>query len=520
MGNFKLRIQSSYASKSYEDRSNKVVIKKIWGTAEGYEQGVKTEDTDEIKELCVNSENLPVQEDILNGFIFPKDREYVHAGETSQVYNNENGMFVHFENEIKMRNKSNKYQKFTIDLPMEGDDVVGPKQIDLNILKSINFEIQNFSYVSELNVAIKNDYGGTAYATLKMPTRMAEPKMFSVNLSKETTMAHTLTSIEFEIIASGVDNLILLNKITFDEAKPADINGIDLDDKYCYGFNGENVDVTYSLSSSSTQFDVKEDGAFVTSSKNNIKLTNRGYYKLTLAYSRTASSQVNKVFVSFKTGENYSPEVEFEIDMTQTAISSISNNFDLASTGDFTNIKIRFAGTGIIKIRSIRFDVDNNYSLKLSNDFSNAYDSTWVNGLTYSYDENKEASLLSVNQAAASKSNNISFYLSVGHNNFPGAYNCANLNLEEKTKFVVVYRAENNNATGKVILGFSHTENDNPDETGTSREFAVTFEKSNLEYEWKYLEIDIPSDFAGWYLGKISFRDVSSSVSLRLASVI
>ena len=517
----KMRIQSTYKSKNYEDRSNEVIFEKIWGSMDGYDNGVITQDTEEIKNLCKDDSSIMPQPAANDGFVFPKDFDLVEDSATTKSYKKNNGLLVSFKNEIEMRKETNKYQKVSINLPMEGYHVVGDKQISLDQYKTVYVTLQNYSYVDSIDVYIHNDYGGTAHTTFKVPTRMTEPRVFIANLSKESTMAHTLTGIDFEIIASGVDNAIMISKIAFGEAKPADISGVDFDDKNCFGFEGNNVDVSYASSSSSVQFNVKESGSFVTSTKNDIKLTNRGYYNLNLTYTRPKGSEIKKVFVSFSDGNQYSSEIEFELDASITTIKSLVKEMDPLSTGLIKNIKLRFEGTGIIRVRSLRFEVNDSYNLNLANDFSNAYDPTWLKGISLSYDQTREATSFSVSNQPGDK--NASFYFGPGRSSFPIAYNCMNMNCNGKTKIVIVYHNDNANASCIMIPAFSYSNNDIPDlVTGiiNFRECPVTFVGNMSEYEWGYVEIDIPSELSSMYLGKISFRNLSSTISVRLVAVI
>lgn len=515
----KLRIQASWKSTSVTDRSNKMLLKRIYGSNEGYEDGIVTTDTPEISAILKDDTSLPTQEDLPNGFVFPKDNKYVTPGETSEIYAKQNGLLAHFENEIEMRKHTDKEQTIKLELPRNDiGDVIGDKIISLDTYKTIYIKLRNYGYVENLKVAIRNDWEGSTYTTLKLPARMSDSKLFSVNLTSESSMRKNLASIEISYTASGVDNALLIESIYFQEAKPYDIPGISFDDKYVFGLNGTNVDVAYSTSYRSTEFNVKNSGATVTSNKTDISMTTSGYYFLKLTYTRSNNSNVNQVAVSFSSGSSYSSEFTFNLEGRE---KSSSVTIPLTYWGSVKNIKLKFVGTGIVRISELEFLVDDKYCLDLSKDINGSFDSTWLSGMNYAYEEMTSSASLEVDGNVDAGTRRMSLYLSVGHTRPQGAYNCANLSCVGKTKVTIVYRNTGDLVFSNIALGFIHTVDGNPDIGGNHYQFnSIMFQGGMKDYEWNSVEITIPAEMAQRYLGKITFLGLTNTIQVRNIAVI
>ncbi len=518
----KIRIQSVYQSTSKDDHSNAMLLKRIYGTNEGYENGVITEDSDNIKNILKDDSTLPSQEEISTGFIFPKNKELVSSSSTAATYSKNDGLLMHFENEIEMRKQDNKTQSVTIKLPTNSQgDVIGDKQVSLETYQNMYVTLRNYGYGDSLRVIIENDYGGKTFTTLKLDRRALKEKTYSINLSREALMIHTLVSITFEYEAVGVDNAILVSNIYFDITKPFDIPGISFDDREIFGLTTSegSIDISHSKSYAATEFDVKENNSVATSTKTDIKFTNTGYYNLTLAYSRSKNSLVEGVYVSFKVNGSYSKE--YFIETPEITNSTATIRIDSEDFGSISNIKFRFKGTGIIRFVALRFEVDDLYCFDLSHDMTPYAYSDWASGMTYSYNEALSASTLVPDPSQAQTS--ISFYLGIGNSWYGhNAYNCQNLLLLGKTRIAIVYHNDEAATPLQMIPSYTKSIDSNPDsETTYARDlFTLSLRGEMAAFEWDVVYINIPREYTNAYLGKLTFRNLTSAVSFRMVAVI
>ncbi len=518
----RMRIQSSYQSKDPTDRTNRIELKRIYGSNSEYPGGVSYGDSAVIKAQLKDQDNLPSQDSLERGFIFPKDSNLIVNGETTHSYNRKNGTLIHFTNEVEMRRKEDKVQTFAITLPTNDDgDVIGDKQINLEENKVLKIKLKNLGYAESLHLGVTNDYSGTSYADLKIPSKMSDFKTFTVNLSNELPMKHTLLSIFFEYTACGMDNVIIFDSVYFEEAKPYDIAGISFDDKNCFGMSCSGVQVSHLQNYFATQFVVSNDNATVTSTKSDIHLCNKGFYKAELTYSKPNNSEISAVYVSFFNGSSYGEELMFSVGNENSAAIQVDMN--PTTTGIITNVKFRFAGTGTIRISSLKFLIDDTYCLNLANDFSKSFDPTWLSGITYESDDVTSSSTFGVDQSISVSQRRISFYLCEGYNHrgaFP-AYNCTNWPCSGKTKFIINYHNSGETATSDIVVSFSASIDINPD--GQNKEkvyYSTTFRGNMAEYEWDYVELLIPTEWAELYIGKLSIRGLTSPISVRTMCII
>jgi len=530
----KLRIQLDYQSQSYEDRSNTMLLKRIYGSNTGYEKGIVTEDSEKIKTMLVDDEQLPIQQDVPNAFIFPKDYEYVDTSVTSSVYKKKEGLLMHYENEIVMREHSDKTQRISLVCPTdEQGEVIGDKIISLDANRTLKVTLRNLGYAESINIVITNDYGGKTYAPLRINRQMNKSKTYVINLNREALMIHTLVSVDFEYEAVGVDNALLLESVRFVETQPTDIPGLNFDDSKAFGFveKDNKATITYSPSYAGVEFDVNDKSAVVTSSKTDINTSNLGYYFLQLTYSKSKSSRIVGVYITLFVDGSYREKMYFET--PSIAKNSTTCELDTAQGGTVTNLKIEFKfedgtteiGTneGIIRLCSLKFVTSDIYCFDMAKDYSSGLDSTWRKNFEYSYDDNKTASQLIPDYNATSW--NISFYLGYCHAHYSTElYACQNLPTEGKTKLVIIYNNPDEASWLNLIAAYSSTISGNPDleESYTVAEYKMNLKGNMKEYEWAAAVFTLPQGekYAGKFIGKFSLFNNAASVYIRNVAVI
>jgi len=515
----KLRIQSTYISTSPTDTSNKILLKRIYGTNEGYESGLYVGDSDPVKAQLVDETDLPSQPAQNMGFVFPKDASYAVNQETTNTYARKDGLLMYYENEISMRSKTSKTQQIKFQLPTdEKVDVIGDKKIDLNENRFLRFSLKNIGYQTSIKVIVENDYGGKVFKNIKIDARMSQFKEYTINLSKESLAIHTLLSFTFEYESVGVDNAIYVSSIIFEEAKPYDIVGISFDDKQKFGIeSNDKITTSYDSSYSAIVFDVEDSTGEVQSSKTDINLCNKGYYGLSIDYSRPKESEIEAVKISLLIDGIWTSYFEFETISYLTDTAYVY--FDGAIGGIITNIRFKFVGTGEVRISNLNFEVDDDYCLDLSHDMSAAMYYDWIAGYAYSFNETNYSSELIPDPTASTHS--CSFYLAEGHKAFGDLYNCTNLCLDGKTKIVMVYQNRKSGGSIGLVPAYVETRDGNPDASQLSKELVTVNVKGNMkEYEWAYVTVNIPAGYQDYFLGKLSYRGNNLDLSIRLFAAI
>lgn len=516
-----VRIQPLYKSTSKDDNSNKMILNSIYGKInEKYENGVIVEDSEEIKEILNSVSEVPAQDGLERGFKFPLDNSLIKIENDDLVsyYTREDGTIFHFSNEIEMRKEASKYMRFSVELPMEGEEVVGDKQIDLKQYSNLYIKLRNFGYADRLVIYICNDYGGELATTVKMNARMNGVKTFSINLSKENVMKNTLTKLIFEYEAVGVDNAILIDSVYFEEPKPFDIVGVSFDDRDCLGFESdEGVDISYDVGYSSVVFDVKVSNSIQeTSFPQNRPMINHQSFNLN--YTLTKNSNVLEVYVSFKVGDNYTEESKVDIKNGEKV-----GLLNLDEEGLYSGVKLRFIGQGVIRITSITFNIDEESTLDLNKDYVGSFLSEWKSGCDYIYDSTINASYF--NCTSPSMYCTMSFYIGYcyAHRLSYPIYEHPGFDVRDKNYVYVIYQNRDTTEGLHLGLGFHDDPQGNSDTYNSHIGTPSRVLKKNMgEYEWDIVYFELPKDDPTFhdYLVKVVLCISGGNLAVRAVGVI
>ena len=524
-----LRLQANYKSDADEkDLSNVFLIKAI----EGVPYDVVVEDSETIRTTLDTAKGLDtnVLENAANaqianpnGFVFPKDFAMVgNVTDNAEVVNNVNGMLFRADDEIVARETGEKSSGFTV-FAREGQSV------DLGEYTTLSLTLQNYGYAEGLIVYVYNQENVAVKAELSIATRMMESKTYVVNLYGAFGMEGILSKVEVYYTSLGVDNMISFEEISFGAFMPYDTVGINLNDKYAYGFTStDKVLVDFVSDRNGTRFDVLESGASLTTADKTYNATTDGYGNATLNYILDKNSEITKVLVQYKINGEFTSEYEYELNLENKGKTNAETvPFRADERGYVQALKFTFIGTGKIIIQGIDYTVSET-GLPYYKSYGHIYDGAhndWVSGGNYAYDEGLHASLLLNNktEALVSMSMYIGFlkdnqHLSVPHDTY-------SVLVSDTAKVKVVYQNKTDVNTMLVQAQFAKT-NTGTSESNAGPDFPILGENiaweidCNMgEYEWSTLTIEVPAEYANLYLAKIRVGFSGNEIAIRAISI-
>ena len=521
-----LRIQANYKNQGEDDLSNVFLIKAI----EGIYHEIPVVDSDAVSEVIETAKNMDPEKiyEVMDaqaenplGFTFPKD--YYNVFEDGQVtgnakvYNSTRGLLFHADNEIVGRKTGVTTGSFTAVVPED-------KFIDLSTYTTLNITLQNYGYADEFIVYLYNTDGAIIKTTMEMSKRMEFSKTYSVNLYGKSFMEGGLKAIEIIYTSVGVDNLILFEDISLGEFVPYDTVGINLNDKWCYGFEtNENVEVLFDGNRSGVSFKVKESGASVTTPDKTYNATTDGYGSATLVYRLPDKSQITAVTVEYKINGAFTTPYTYELDTSEFGkVKEVNLPFVLSERGTVQAVRLSFEGTGSVLIREIRYEAGET-GLPYYDSYADVYRgwADWYSGGTYEYDEKLQASIFTKSSASAILSASLYIGITRDHGHVIPPHTTYNVLLTETTKIKIVYQNKTDVTRLRFHCGLSKSETGNPDADGLPfiENHNLEIEGNMQEYEWSTLTFEIPADYAGFYLGKTVFQFEGTEIAIRVVSI-
>ena len=519
-----LRFQINYKSENENDWSNVFLVKAI----EGIPYDVPLEDTAEVVEVLSDSKTTSEetldkaankQDSLAQGFIFPKDRACVNnvVGH-AEVGNTKKGLVFYAENEVLGREYDNEASGFTVTAP-EG------KNINLGEYTTLHLTLRNYGYANKITVSVYNADGVPVKTTMEIGSRMNESKTYSVNLYGIFGMEGNLDCVEILYTSVGVDNLIVFENIYFGEFVPYDTVGINFNDKYCYGFSStEQVEVYFDGSMEGTVFSVAQDGASVTTADKAYKATTDGYINATLRYFLPKSSAITAVTVEYKVNGEFGTPYTYEISAEhKNKEGTVTLPFVKEERGFVEALRLTFAGTGDIILNEIKYDVGKT-GLPLYQSYKAMYDyhkNDWFGGNNYLYDNLLKASILS--RAPGSENFVGAWYIgySATHYGANVPHTTKNVLVGTKSVVKIVYQNKTEFSRMNVLLSFDRTEEGAADTSGIPvyEKYGLFMDTFMQDYEWSTLTIEIPSEYAGTYLGKILLQFDAKEIAVRAISI-
>ena len=518
-----LRIQANYKNTSEDDLSNVFLIKAI----EGIYHEVPVEDSEEVSSVIETAQGIDeekifevgdAQEENPCGFTFPKDYYYVeNVNGNAKTYNSPAGLLFYADNEIVGRSTGVTTGGFTAVVPQD-------KFIDLSVNTTLNITLRNYGYADEFIVYLYNTDGAIIKTTVEIASRMEHSKTYSVNLYGKSFMEGGLKSIEIIYTSVGVDNLILFEEISLGEFVPYDTVGINLNDKWCYGFKtNEDVEVLFDSNRSGVAFKVNESGASVVTPDKTYNATTDGYASATLIYRLPNGSEITAVTVEYKINGEFTTPYTYALDTEDVAkVKEVNLPFVLSERGTVQAVRLTFEGTGSVLIREIRYEVGET-GLAYYQSYAPVYRgwADWYSGGAYEYDEKLQASIFTKNSSAGLLS--ASMYIGITRDNghvIP-PHTTYNVLMTETTKVKIVYQNKTDVAKLGFHLYFAKKEAGNPDVDGlpTMESYGLTIDNNMQEYEWSTLTIEVPADFAELYLGKTVLQFEGAEIAIRAVSI-
>ena len=526
-----LRLQANYKSSTAldengdQDFSNVFLIKAI----EGISCDVSVEDSAEIQEKMDTAKGLSAEElngvsnaqdGNANGFVFPKDFACaMNVSENAEIVNGTEGLLFYAENEILGRERDSATSGFSVYAP-EG------KNVDLGEYTTLQLTLCNYGYASDLIVYVYNHEGVPVKSEISIASNMTESKTYMVNLYGKFGMEGNLSHVEILYTAVGVDNLIVFEEISFGEFVPYDTVGINLNDKFTYGFTStDKVEVAFEPDREGTLFTVSESGASVATSDKTYKATTDGYAYATLNYILYKDSAITAVTVEYKIGGEYKTPYKYVLSLENKGkANAVKLPFNLDERGTVEGLRFTFEGTGDIIIKGIDYTVGETglpYYQSYANVFMGGW-AGWNSNCQYVYDETLQASLLQ-NQGQAlvlSSSIYIGVTSSNGHVKVP--HTTGNVLVTDTTKIKIVYQNKTSTETMNVLTTFSNY----TDRSGEDEQTHVYWEKYNLpidsnmeDYEWSVLTLEVPAQYVEKYISKISLQFEGKEIAIRVITV-
>ena len=523
-----LRLQANYKSNPDEkDLSNVFLIKAI----EGVPYEVKVEDSEEVRTTLDNAKGLDAsvvenagnaQTANPNGFVFPKDSANVQ-GVTSnaQTVSDVKGLLFRADNEVVGRETGEKSSSFNV--------MAGDKAIDLTENTTLSLTLKNYGYASKLIVYVYNQDNVAVKAELDIATRMMESKNYVVNLYGAFGMEGLLKKVEIYYTSVGVDNMICFEEIAFEGFMPYDTVGINLNDKYAYGFNAtDKIGVSFVSDRNGTRFDVLESGASVTTDEKTYAATTDGYVNATLNYILDKNSDITKVIVEYKINGAFTTPYEYELNLENKGkTNAVTVPFNADERGYVEALKFTFIGTGKIIIQGIDYTVGETglpFYKSYESVFNGAY-SDWVGGGQYAYDEALQTSLLIRGKNSSMCA--MSLYIGYSRNNthLPVPHTTYSVLTSASTKVKIVYQNRTDVAELLVQVQFSKSEigssesASGPDYPILGENVAWEIDSNMADYEWSTLTIDVPAMYVDLYLAKIRVGFTGNEIAIRAISI-
>lgn len=515
-----IRLEANYTSKNADDWSNEFLIKAI----EGLPETIEVKDSEQITQIYNDGANTTAEElkavsdaqaSIDNGFVFPKDGAL--AGDVTgeaELCVSKDGLLFKASNEIACRENNEFTSGFSVVVP-EG------KAIDLENLTTFNIKLRNYGYAKRLIVYVYNDEGVPVKTEFEINPRMSESKNYSVNLFGEFGMYGNLTRVEVLYESLGVDNLLLVESISFTEFVPYDTVGINFNDKFFYGFTStSDVSLSYDGKNSGTKFTVAKDGATLVSPDKTYEATNDGYANAVLTYVLPRTSDITAVNVQFKVNGEFGSNYRYELDLdVRNKVASISLPFALAERGMVQALKLSFEGTGEIILKEIGYTV-NEDSLPYYKSYASIFNAwqDWLStGTSYEYDAILKASILKKADTASMLSSSLYIgfttpngYLSIPHTTY-------NVPVVETTVIKIVYQNKTNVNTMNVWAGWANKYDGNPDTDGYPQYEVngVEIDCNMADYEWSTLVIELPDEQVGKFVGKLVLQFGGKEIAIR-----
>ncbi len=525
-----LRLQANYKSNPDEkDLSNVFLIKAI----EGVPYEIAVEDSEEVQTVLDTAKGLDAdtlenaangQTEKANGFVFPKDFACVNGvTANAEVINNVNGALFRADNEIVGRETGEKSSGFTV-TAREG------QAVDLGENTTLSLTLQNYGYAENLIVYVYNQDNVAVKAELKIAARMSESKTYVANLYGSFGMEGILKKVEIYYSSVGVDNVISFEDISFEAFMPYDTVGINLNDKYAYGFTStDKVEIDFVSDREGTRFNVLQSGASVTTAEKTYKATTDGYANATLKYILDKNSGVTKVTVAYKINGRFTQPYEYVLNLENKGKSNqVTLPFRANERGFVEALKFTFEGTGKIIVQGIDYTVGET-GLPFYKSYANVYGgphSDWFAGGQYMYDETLQASLMTLGKNSFLSSlslyigylRNEAAHMSVPHTTY-------NVPVGLTTKVKIVYQNKTSVSELMVHINFSKSETGSG-ESVSGTEFPVLGENtmweidSNMnDYEWSTLTIEVPTSYVDSYLAKIRLGFSGHELAIRAISI-
>ena len=517
-----LRLQANYKSQGEDDMSNVFLIKSI----EGISYDVPVEDSTEVS-LCMSDAEALTEDQLATksaeqeanplGFVFPKD--YANAGNIvgeAKIINSLDGLLFYSENEILGRAKGSPSTGFSVSAP-EG------KEIDLASYTTFNITLRNYGFAEKLIAYVYNNQGVPVKIEMEIDARTNAARTYTANLYGKFGMEGTLDRVELIYDAVGVDNLLLIEEIAFSEFVPYDTLGINLNDKYSYGFTStDKVDVSFDSDRQGTMFIVSESGASVVTPDKDYKATTDGYTYAILRYYMSATSSLTSVTAEFKVNGVFTTPLKFELDTENKGkVLAVKVPFVKAERGYVEALKFTFEGTGSIIIKEIEYEVGET-GLPYSGSYAAVYRgwADWLSNATYVYNEKTESSTF-INSTGGTMSASMYIGITQNNNHVAKPHTTYNVLVTEMTQVKIVYR--NRTAVDKlgVTIRFDRTDTGSGDaEIYPALDFHNTTIDCNMQdYEWSTLTLDVPAMYVDTYLAKINWQFAGSELEIRAIAI-
>lgn len=537
-----IRIEANHKNTG-DDWSNEMLIKSI----EGIYVDVPVEDSEEAQEvlgLAMSTFEDEVieaganREELANGIDFVKDYQSVGAvkGE-AEVFPTTEGLLMYAENEILARESSGATKGFVMNLP-EG------REISFETLTTLNITLQNYGYQDSLTMYVFNDQGVPITVNLEINTKMFEPKTYVANLYGLFGVEEDrkFTRIEFIYTSKGVDNMILFKEITFTDFRPYDTVGINLNDKFAYGFeSNSDVAISYNSGDRGTDFEVINSGAVIESSTKSYYATNDGYSYISLKGRIFENSNVSKVTLELlicKERNRENPEEEVHVYGTPyvfeiTTVGALDIKLPLIEEegGFVMGARLTFEGTGAITIKEFAYSIN-----ETSLPFYSSYDLVYNSGHTdwkgttnvYEYDA-KEYKSTFIKDPLNSYLN---FALYIGFSEaepyLQAPQETMNVYVPANAKRIVVtvvYQNRESVADMGIHFSFDETERSPGDGSkyAVCQNHGVVIDSEMVDYEWSAVTVVVEGDkltqYLDSYLAKVNFEFHGDSISLRAVRI-
>lgn len=444
-----LRIQSSYtkrAGMSEEEKQNVLLIKYIKGIKNPRGTTYDFTDSDVINSYLFHDSEEALREaaenqTAVNGFIFPKNNDCIYydgsgdeVSTNTTVYHKEDSLYL--------------YGKYA-----EGKQILALKAkesapIDINEHTTLVFSYQNFSYVDKLMFSFytKFDENGVTkhrkvITNFAMPTRMDTTVEAKINMFGANNFKGVITQIDVEFTPVGVDNLLKLAYLKFDEYEPKATTGFNFNDLYLGGFTyEEGLTATYDAVHKGTKLEATEANRSFYKDVASYEIS--AYEKISLTYQKQEEG-ITKALVSLTIDDEVTT-YEFVFDLSPSPATLTQA---LTSFGTLTKISIQLVGKGTIYFRSIDWIYP-----KETLDFTTGEYS--VGNAKFQNEEWKSYTFNTYKLALTSSQATSAIYARLGVRNYQNnGTRIENMSLAGKSKIMILYQNKASNVQS-VMLGF------------------------------------------------------------------